>query len=103
MAPVNMIALKPAHLSFEEAATMMIPYTTASFTLHHLGQIRAGEKVLIHAAAGGVGLAAVKLALQAGAEIFATAGNPEKRDYLQTLGGQHILDSRLLHFADDIL
>jgi len=103
IAPVNMIAHKPAHLSFEEAATMLIPYMTADFTLHHLGQIRAGEKVLIHAAAGGVGLAAVKLALQAGAEIFATAGNPEKRAYLQTLGVQHLLDSRSLNFADDIL
>ncbi len=78
IAPAKMLAQKPAHLSFEEAATMLIPYMTAYFTLQHLGKISRGEKVLINAAAGGVGLAAVKLSLNVGAEIFATAGSPEK-------------------------
>ncbi len=55
IAPSNMIAHKPRHLSFEEAATMLIPYMTAYFTLRHVGKISHGEKVLIHAAAGGVG------------------------------------------------
>ena len=103
IAPANMIAHKPVHLSSEEAATMLIPYMTAYFTLQHLGKISRGEKVLIHAAAGGVGLAAVKLSLRAGAEIFATAGSPEKRAYLQSLGVHHVLDSRSLDFADEIL
>jgi acyl carrier protein len=61
-----------------------------------------GERVLIHAAAGGVGLAAVQIAQQIGAEIYATAGRDEKRDYLRALGVEHILDSRSLSFVDDI-
>ncbi len=59
--------------------------------------------MLIHAAAGGVGLAAVHLARRTGAEIFATAGSPEKRAFLRELGVPHVLDSRSLAFADQIL
>src|SRR5262249_7371908 len=61
------------------------------------------ERVLIHAAAGGVGLAAVQLAQRAGAEIFATAGSPAKRAYLASLGVEHVMDSRTLDFADEVL
>jgi len=57
---------------------MLIPYLTAYYTLNHLGGMSAGDRVLIHAAAGGVGLAAVKLAQQACAEIYATAGSDEE-------------------------
>ena len=59
--------------------------------------------MLIHAAAGGVGLAAVQLAQRAGAEIFATAGSPEKRAYLKSLGVPHVMDSRSLDFAGEIM
>ncbi|HKA02626.1 MAG TPA: beta-ketoacyl synthase N-terminal-like domain-containing protein, partial [Candidatus Solibacter sp.] len=59
--------------------------------------------MLIHAAAGGVGLAAVMLAKRAGAEIFATAGRPEKREYLRSLGIRHVMDSRSLKFADEVM
>jgi NADPH-dependent curcumin reductase CurA len=62
----NLVAHKPRRLSFAAAATVPIPYLTAAFTLEHLGQMQAGDKVLIHAAAGGVGLAAVHLAQRAG-------------------------------------
>ena len=65
--------------------------------------MRRGEKVLIHAAAGGVGLAAVQLAQRAGAEIFATAGSAEKRAYLESLGVAHVMNSRSVEFADQIL
>ena len=61
-----------------------------------------GERVLIHAGTGGVGLAAVQLALQAGAVVFATAGSPEKRELLTALGVPHVMDSRSLAFADEI-
>ncbi|PYS24487.1 MAG: hypothetical protein DMF72_05330, partial [Acidobacteria bacterium] len=97
------VALKPASLTFEEAATVPIAYTTAYYALHHLGRLAKGERVLIHAAAGGVGLAAVQLARLAGAEIFATAGSPEKRTFLRSLGVQHVMDSRSLDFADEVL
>jgi len=98
-----LVVKKPAHLSFEEAATIPITFLTADYALKSLGQLQKGEKVLIHAGAGGVGLAAIQIAKQAGAEIFATAGSAEKRDYLKTLGVEHVMDSRSLAFADEIL
>ena len=76
------------------------PPTTVSIVSPRL---RPGQRVLIHAAAGGVGLAAVKLAQRQGAEIFATAGSPEKREFLRTIGITHVMDSRSLAFADQIL
>src|SRR4029453_15408665 len=76
---------------------------TAYYALHHLARMRAGERVLIHAAAGGVGLAALQIAQHAGAEVFATAGSPEKQELLQLLGVQHVMDSRSLAFADQVM
>ncbi|MGE3913285.1 MAG: SDR family NAD(P)-dependent oxidoreductase, partial [Chloroflexota bacterium] len=93
---------KPDFLTFEDAAAIPSAYLTAYYGLHTLAGLAAGERVLIHAAAGGVGLAAVQLARRAGAEIFATAGSPEKRDYLASLGVQHILNSRSLDFAEQV-
>jgi NADPH:quinone reductase-like Zn-dependent oxidoreductase/acyl carrier protein len=94
---------KPTHLSFQEAATIPVAFLTAYYALHHLGRIARGERVLIHAAAGGVGLAAVQLAQRSGAQIFATAGSTEKRDFLSSLGVHHVMDSRSLSFADEIM
>ena len=102
-APALLVAPKPARLSCATAATIAIPFITAHFTLNYLGRLRAGERVLIHAAAGGVGLAAVQLAQRAGAEIFATAGSPEKRAYLTARGVAHVMDSRSLDFAAEIM
>ena len=99
----ELVARKPPHLSFEEAATVPIAFLTASYALDHLGHLDRGERVLIHSATGGVGLAAVQLALRAGAEIYATAGSDEKRQFLRDLGIQHVMDSRTLAFADEVL
>src|SRR5262249_62145850 len=74
----------------------------AFYSLHTLARMDRGERVLIHAGTGGVGLAAVQLALQAGAVVFATAGSPEKRELLTALGVPHVMDSRSLAFADEI-
>lgn len=93
----------PESLREEEATTIPSAFLTAQYALSHLGKISAGERALIHAAAGGVGLAAVQLAQRAGAEIFATAGSPEKRVYLRSLGVPHVMDSRSLNFADEII
>jgi NADPH:quinone reductase-like Zn-dependent oxidoreductase/acyl carrier protein len=101
--PACLVQPKPANLSFEQAATIPIAFLTAYYALNTLGRIRRGERVLIHAAAGGVGLAAVQLAQLAGAEIFATAGSDEKRAMLHTLGVQHVMDSRSLDFAKEII
>ncbi len=96
------VAPKPQHLSFEEAATIPICFLTVHHALRKLGRMQPGERVLIHAASGGVGLAAIQIARLVGAEIFATAGSPRKRDYLRSLGIQHVMDSRTLDFADEI-
>ena len=94
---------KPPALSFGQAATIPIAFLTAYYSLHHLAKLSRGERVLIHGAAGGVGLAAVQLAQHAGAEIFATAGSLEKRAYLKSMRVPHVLDSRSLAFADEIM
>jgi acyl transferase domain-containing protein/NADPH:quinone reductase-like Zn-dependent oxidoreductase/thioesterase domain-containing protein/NAD(P)-dependent dehydrogenase (short-subunit alcohol dehydrogenase family)/acyl carrier protein len=99
----RLVARKPDLLSMEEAATLPAAFMTAWHALHHVGRLRTGEKVLIHAAAGGVGLAAVQVARLAGAEIFATAGNPEKRAFLKSLGIRHVFDSRSLEFAQSVM
>lgn len=100
--PAIFVAHKPERLSFTEAATIPISFLTAYYGLCHLANMSAGDKVLIHAAAGGLGLAATQLAQRAGAEVFATAGNDEKRAYLHTLGITHIMNSRTLDFAAEI-
>ena len=102
-ADARAVVPKPTAFSFGQAATIPIAFLTAYYSLNHLAKLSRGERVLIHAAAGGVGLAAVQLAQQAGAEIFATAGSPEKRAYLKSMRVPHIFDSRSLSFADEIM
>ncbi len=99
----RMVLPLPDGLDAEAAVTMPVAFATASYALEELARVRADERVLIHAAAGGVGLAAVQIARQAGAEVFATAGSPEKRDFLRLLGVRHIMDSRTLDFGRQIM
>jgi len=102
-ADARAVVPKPPTFSFGQAATIPIAFLTAYYSLNYLARLSRGDRVLIHAAAGGVGLAAVQLAKQAGAEIFATAGSPEKRAYLKSMRVPHIMDSRSLNFADEIM
>jgi acyl transferase domain-containing protein/NADPH:quinone reductase-like Zn-dependent oxidoreductase/acyl carrier protein len=97
------VAPLPAGLSFELGAAIPTAYLTADITLNEIARIRRGDRVLIHSGAGGVGMAAIALAQRAGAEIFATAGSPDKRAVLARLGVPHVLDSRSPAFADEIL
>ncbi|MCG8363218.1 MAG: polyketide synthase dehydratase domain-containing protein, partial [Pseudanabaenales cyanobacterium] len=99
----SLVAPKPPALTFEQAATIPIAFMTAYFSLIHHGRLRAGETVLVHAAAGGVGMAAVQIAQSVGATIIATAGSEEKRDYLRALGIEHVFDSRSLDFAEAVM
>ncbi|GAC1348687.1 MAG: hypothetical protein NVSMB27_17520 [Ktedonobacteraceae bacterium] len=99
----TLVVAKPSHLSFEEAVTIPVTFLTAHYALNYLARMSKGERVLIHAAAGGVGLSAVQLAQQAGAEIFATAGSPEKRAFLQYIGVRHVMDSRSLAFSEQVM
>jgi len=101
--PEKTVTRKPAGLTFEQAAGIPLAYLTADYALNHLAHLREGERVLIHSAAGGVGLAAMFLARAAGAEIFATAGTEEKRKLLRDMGVRHVTDSRSLEFAREIM
>ena len=93
---------KPDCLSFTQAATIPVTFLTAYYTLCHLGKIQPGEKVLIHAAAGGVGLAAIAICQQIGAAVFATASSG-KWELLQSMGVTQIMNSRNLDFAQQVM
>jgi len=99
----NAISHIPAGISFEAATTIPSTFFTVYYSLHHLARLQPNEKILIHGAAGGVGIAAIQIAKWLGAEIYATAGSDEKRDFLKLLGVDHIFDSRSLAFSDEIL
>jgi NADPH:quinone reductase-like Zn-dependent oxidoreductase len=92
--PAALVQLKPRTLSFEEAAAMPTVCATVDVALVQLAKLQRGERVLVHAAAGGVGLAAVQLAQSLGAVVYATAGSDEKHAYLRSLGVQYITSSR---------
>jgi acyl transferase domain-containing protein/acyl carrier protein len=93
----------PGNLTFEEAATLPVVFMTAWHALRDVARLRAGERILVHAGAGGVGMAAIQIAQHLGAEVFATAGSPAKRALLETLGVRHVIDSRRADFADTIM
>ena len=92
----------PKGMDMATAAALPTVFWTAYHGLMQLAQLKRGERILIHAAAGGVGLAAIQLAQHIGAEVFATA-SPAKWAYLRSLGVQHIMNSRALDFADEIM
>jgi len=100
--PAAFVLPKPPRLTCEQAATIPVAFMTAWYALHNLGKIKRGEKILIHAATGGVGLAAIQIAKLAGAEIFATAGSKQKRAWLRGLGIRHVMDSRTSAFAEEV-
>ncbi|MEO0373357.1 MAG: SDR family NAD(P)-dependent oxidoreductase, partial [Cyanobacteria bacterium P01_A01_bin.17] len=93
---------KPEKISFAEAATLPTTFLTAYYGLCHLAGIKKGERILVHSAAGGVGQAAVQIALQVGAEIYATA-SPGKWQFLKEMGIQQVMNSRTLEFADQLM
>ena len=96
------VITKPAEWTSEEAATVPIAFLTARYALCELARVGPGDRVLIHAAAGGVGQAAVQLARQAGAEILATA-SPAKWEFLKQMGIEHVMSSRSLDFAEGVM
>jgi acyl transferase domain-containing protein/NADPH:quinone reductase-like Zn-dependent oxidoreductase/SAM-dependent methyltransferase/acyl carrier protein len=93
----------PADLTFEAAATLPVVFMTAWHALRNVARLREGERILVHAGAGGVGMAAIQIALHLGAEIIATAGSPSKRALLKTLGVEHVIDSRRGDFAETVM
>jgi NADPH:quinone reductase-like Zn-dependent oxidoreductase/NAD(P)-dependent dehydrogenase (short-subunit alcohol dehydrogenase family)/acyl carrier protein len=98
----DLVIRKPDSLSFAEAAAQSIAYLTADYCLNTVARVRPGERVLIHAGAGGVGLAAIHLCRNMGAEPIATAGSEEKRAFLREMGVARVYDSRSLAFGTEI-
>ncbi len=98
------VVKKPKRLNWHEAASLPVVYTTAYFSLIHHCRLAKGEKILIHAAAGGVGIAAINIANAIGAEIYATVSSEDKRSYIEKLGvkPENIFNSRTLSFADEL-
>jgi NADPH:quinone reductase-like Zn-dependent oxidoreductase len=97
------VAPLPESVDFTTGATIPVAFITAVYSLGTLAQLARGERVLIHGGAGGVGIAAIQYAKHRGAVIFATAGSAIKRAFLHQLGVDHILDSRSLSFADEVM
>ncbi|KAK7731778.1 Type I Iterative PKS [Cytospora paraplurivora] len=103
--PATSAAVIPATMSFEAAATVPVVYCTAFYGLIELGRLSEGESVLIHAAAGGVGQAAIQIAKTIGAEIYATVGSLEKKSFIMDTYGipeDHIFSSRDTYFGPAI-
>ena len=97
----ELVALAPPGVSATALATIPSVFVTCVLS-YELAGLKAGDRVLIHAGAGGVGLAAIQLAQAAGAEVFATASAP-KQAYLRSLGVRHVFDSRSTAFGQDVL
>ncbi|WP_343717852.1 type I polyketide synthase, partial [Inquilinus sp.] len=100
--PAQVAMPVPEGIDLAAAATMPVAFITAWYALVHQARLGRGETVLIHGAAGGVGLAALQIAKLRGATVVATAGNEDKRALAQLLGADLVLDSRSLAFADEI-
>ncbi|KAJ5893428.1 hypothetical protein N7495_005119 [Penicillium taxi] len=96
----------PEHLDFETAASIPMIYATAYMSLYDKARLCKGQSVLIHAATGGVGQAAIILSQLVGAEVFATAGTPEKRAFITSKYGipaDHVFSSRDASFVPKLM
>lgn len=100
------VAVIPKTMTIEEAASIPTVFLTAFHAFYHIAHLRRGETVLIHAGAGGVGQAAIMLAQHIGAEIYATAGSEEKRQFIHRKYGisyDHIFSSRDASFVRGVM
>jgi NADPH2:quinone reductase len=98
--PASRVIPLPDSVSFDEGAAFPAQYLTAYFCLHDCGKISAGQTVLIHAAAGGVGTAAIQLAKLAGAQVIATASSNEKLELCKRLGADHLVNYKSADFLE---
>ena len=99
--PQTLVRMPPC-LGFEEAASMPTVFITTRMAFEQAAAVRRGQRVLVHAAAGGVGLAALQVLPHLGAEIIATAGGPAKRALLRSSGVRHLAGSRDIAFVDEL-
>jgi NADPH2:quinone reductase len=96
------VARIPPNLTYEQAAAVNVPYATAYRAIHSSGKVRGGDKVLIHGASGGVGLAAVQMAVAAGARVFATAGTDRGMELVREQGAHHCFNHRSPNYMQEI-
>ena len=99
--PEKMVYALPDQLSFAEGAAFPVNYATAQAGLVVMGGLKPGERVLIHAAAGGVGISATQIAKRIGAEVFGTA-SASKHDAIREQGVDHPIDYRSQDFAEEV-
>ena len=100
--PADQVLPLPERLSFEQGAAFPVNYGTAYAALILMGGLREGDRVLIHAAAGGVGIAATQIARNVGAEIFGTA-SPAKHEAIRAQGVAHAIDYRSQDFEAEVM
>jgi NADPH:quinone reductase-like Zn-dependent oxidoreductase len=100
--PADQVLALPKRLSFEEGAAFPVNYGTAWAGLVIMGGLSEGERVLIHAAAGGVGISATQIAKRRGAEVFGTA-SASKHDAIREQGVDHPIDYRTQDFEEEVL
>jgi NADPH:quinone reductase-like Zn-dependent oxidoreductase len=101
LAAANAIAVKPAHMSFDEAAGIPVVGETAWRSLVVVANLQAGQRVLIHGGAGGVGSSAVQVAKAKGAYVVATA-SPSHTAFLRSLGADEVIDYHTARFEDKV-
>lgn len=92
----------PDAMSFEEAAAMIVIYQTSYFALTHRTQIKPGEWLLVHAAAGGVGVSATQIGKALGARVIATAGSEDKLEFCLSQGAEYALNYRDASWVDEV-
>ena len=92
----------PDTMPMESAAALHITYQTGHIALHRRANLQAGETLLVHAGAGGVGSAAIQLGLAAGAKVIATAGGPDKVEVCRKLGAHEVIDYKAGDFVDAV-
>lgn len=99
--PAPHVYRMPDGLPFEDAAAIPVNYVTAYHSMFVMGNLQIGDRILVHGAAGGVGIAAVQLARDRGLEIFGTASTP-KQDFLRELGVDHPIDYQREDFVEAV-
>lgn len=102
IAPAGKVFRIPDTMGFQEAASMIVIYQTSYFALTHRTQITPGEWLLVHAAAGGVGLSAMQIGHALGARVIATAGSEEKLQFCRSQGAEHALNYRDANWVDQV-
>lgn len=102
LVPASRAYAIPESMSFQQAAAMPIVYQTSLFALDYKAKLQAGEWLLVHAGASGVGVAAIQLGKAMGARIVATAGSPEKLEFCKAQGADHVLGYRDGSWVDSV-